>query len=200
MTRQIRFTYGFTLVEILVSVAIIGILASIVTLNFTTQQVNARDSTRSSKATIIAAALEKYYDEHGEYPSPKAILGTYGANTGPVVASLLSLADKDVLVMPNAPAGTTNSLASALGSTDVIAYVAASTVGNDNCQNNASAGCEQFTLSYKKESDGSTVTINSTYKLRPDDNTSPLDAPAKPTIAAVQSGTNLIATSSVPAC
>lgn len=200
MHNRLRGAHGFTIVEVLVSVVIISILATIVTVNYTTQQTRSRDAARSSAATIIAAALEKYYDNHGEYPSPKAILGTYSANTGPVVATLLSMSDASVLVMPRAPAGTTNSLAPALGSTDVFAYVAASTVGNDNCQNNATAGCEQFTLSYKQELDGATVTINSTYHVRPDDNTSPLDAPSKPTIAATQSGTNLIATSSTPSC
>jgi len=179
---------------------ILAILATFVTVSLNRQQIQARDTERSIKATLIASTLEKYYDEHGEYPSPRALLNTYGGNTGTAVATLLSITDKDILVTPTAIASTTNSITASLGTTDDFAYVAQSTVGNDNCQTNIAGGCDEFTLSYKKEVDGSIVTIESTYKGRPGDYQSPLAATSKPTITAIQSGVNLVATSSAVTC
>lgn len=191
---------GFTIVEVMTVTVVIAILATFVTISLNRQQIQARDAERSTKATLIASSLERYYDDHGEYPSPRALLNTYGGNTGTVVATFLGITDKDVLVMPEATAGTTNSIAPALSTADVVAYVAQSATGNDDCQTNIAGGCDKFTLSYKKEIDGSTVTINSTYQGRPGDYVTPLQAPSKPTLAVVQSGTNLVATSSVPTC
>lgn len=191
---------GFTIVEVMTVTVVLAILATFVAVSLNRQQIQARDAERSTKATLIASALEKYYDGHGEYPSARAILNTYGGNTGTVVAAVLAITDKDILVTPTATAGTTNSIAASLGATDVFAYVAQSTVGNTDCQTNLTGGCDEFTLSYKKEVDGSTVTIESTYKGRAGDYVTPLEAPAKPTLAVVQSGANLVATSSVPTC
>jgi prepilin-type N-terminal cleavage/methylation domain-containing protein len=191
---------GFTIVEIMTVTVILAILATFVIISLNRQQIQARDAERSTKATLIASSLEKYYDKYGEYPSPRALLSTYGGNTGTVVAALLGITDNDILVMPEASAGTTNSIAAALSSSDVFAYVAQSATGNDDCQTNIAGGCDEFTLSYKKEIDASTVTIESTYKGRAGDYVTPLQAPSKPTLAVAQSGTNLVATSSVPTC
>jgi prepilin-type N-terminal cleavage/methylation domain-containing protein len=190
---------GFTLVEVLIVTVVVAVIASITTISYSRTQADARDNTRAAHAALVASALEKYYDEHGEYPSPRALASTYGVS-GDTVASKLSLTDKTTVLMPKASSSTTNSIAAALGTDDVLAYTATSTVGNDNCQTNAQAGCEAFTLQYKKESDGSTVTITSTNHTRPDDNTSPLEAPNKPTLAAAQSGATIVATSSATAC
>jgi len=179
---------------------VLAILATFVTASLSRQQIQARDTERSIKATLIASTLEKYYDEHGEYPSPRALLNTYGGNTGTAVATLLSITDKDILVTPTASASTTNSITASLSTTDDFAYVAQSTVGNDNCQTNIAGGCDEFTLSYKKEVDGSIVKIESTYKGRAGDYQSPLAATSKPTLVAVQSGVNLVATSSTVIC
>lgn len=195
-----KYKNGFTLIEVAVTVAIIGVLATLTIVTFTNQQTKARDSVRSSKATIIADSLEKYYSEHQEYPSVRAMLNTYGDNTGDAVASRLSLNEKSILVMPQATSGVSNSLVGSLDSSDSIAYVAKSTVGNDNCQTSAQGGCDEFTLSYKKESDGSIVTIESNRKAKVDNPDTPLKAPTKPTVTASQSGTNFIVTSSTPSC
>ena len=194
-----RNKWGFTLIEVAVTVAIIGALASVTIVTFTNQQIKARDSARSSKATLIADALERYYQANGEYPSARAMLNTYGDNTGASVATRLSISEAGTLVMPKATGGTTNSIAAALSSDDVIAYVPRSTVGDTNCQTNAQGGCDEFTLSYKEEATSNTVTIESQNKGRVVADV-PLQAPAKPTLSVVQTGTNVIATSATPTC
>ena len=191
---------GFTLIEVITVTVVIAILASITTVVSSRQQVTARDTSRSSKATILASALESYYESHGEYPSPRALVNTYSENTGDSVSTLLKIKDKTALVMPKADTSITNSITATLGSDDVIAYEASSGDGNANCQANPAGGCDEFTLTYTKESDGSVVTIESQNKERPSYYETPLQAPPQPTITAVQTGTNLVATAAVFTC
>lgn len=60
---------GFTLVELLVVMAIIGILAVISLANFRTSQIKARDAERKNDLRQIANALEAYMNDHGSYPA-----------------------------------------------------------------------------------------------------------------------------------
>ncbi len=60
---------GFTMVELLIVVVIIGILAVIGINNFLTAQIKARDSQRKSDLQTIAKGLEMYFNDKGEYPA-----------------------------------------------------------------------------------------------------------------------------------
>ena len=66
-----RFNKGFTLIELLVVIAIIGILSSIVLAALESARSRARDTRRKSDFQAIQAALELYYLDHGQYPSPE---------------------------------------------------------------------------------------------------------------------------------
>lgn len=59
---------GFTLVEVLVVVAIIGILVSVVSLNFNEARQNSRDKVRMAELKQAQLALEVYKAQHGRYP------------------------------------------------------------------------------------------------------------------------------------
>jgi len=59
---------GFTLVELLVVMAILGILTVITLGNFRTSQIKARDAQRKSDLRQISNALEAYYNDHAGYP------------------------------------------------------------------------------------------------------------------------------------
>lgn len=190
---------GFSIVEVAVVLVIIAILATVGTFSYLLIQRDARDSQRQTKATLIAEGLEKFYDKNGEYPSPAALTGNISANTGQAVASKLKV-DQETLVMPKAPNGITNSIATELSDTDVLAYIAKSDVNNTSCQTNAASGCDEFALSYKKERDNETVTIKSRHSGREAGFETIPEAPSRPTVTATQSGTNLIATSSAPTC
>lgn len=59
---------GFTLVELLVVITILGILATIGLVAFASAQARGRDTQRKSDLKQIASALELYYSDYGKYP------------------------------------------------------------------------------------------------------------------------------------
>lgn len=68
---------GFTLIEILVVISIIGILSSVVFASLSSARGKARDVRRVAEMRSIATALEAYHLRNGTYPSvPDANSGT----------------------------------------------------------------------------------------------------------------------------
>lgn len=63
-----RKTNGFTLIEMLVVVSIIGILATLVSANLNSARSRARDAERKSDLKNIQTALRIYYNDYGSYP------------------------------------------------------------------------------------------------------------------------------------
>ncbi|MEK7111926.1 MAG: type II secretion system protein [Patescibacteria group bacterium] len=64
-----KFSIGFTLVELLVVISVIGILASIVLVSFTGSQKQARDTQRKSDLRQYQLSLENYANKNnGLYP------------------------------------------------------------------------------------------------------------------------------------
>ena len=64
-----RRNHGFTIVEIAVVIAAIGIIMSIILVAFNTTQQRARDDKRESDIKTLSVLLEAYYDKNGEYPT-----------------------------------------------------------------------------------------------------------------------------------
>lgn len=59
---------GFTLIEMLVVIAIIGVLSGILLLGVKTYKMRARDAQRISDLNKIVGALELYYTDHHYFP------------------------------------------------------------------------------------------------------------------------------------
>ena len=68
MEKKYSKKQGFTLIEVLVVVAIIGLLAVIVTVVFSGARVRSRDSVRLSDVNRIQSALNLYWQSAGVYP------------------------------------------------------------------------------------------------------------------------------------
>ncbi len=64
-----RATSGFTLIEVMVVVAIIGLLATVILASLNQAQMRSRDAVRLADIKQVQNALELYADEHnGTYP------------------------------------------------------------------------------------------------------------------------------------
>jgi prepilin-type N-terminal cleavage/methylation domain-containing protein len=68
MDKQLRGNAGFTLLELLVVVAIIGLISSIAFVSMQHARAEARDVKRLADVDAIRTALELYYDDYGIYP------------------------------------------------------------------------------------------------------------------------------------
>ncbi len=66
------------MIELLVVVAIIGLLASVIVTAVTKQNVKARDAKRLSDIKQVASAMEQYFTKNSSYPPDLASLVTDG--------------------------------------------------------------------------------------------------------------------------
>lgn len=79
---------GFTLFELLIVIAMIAILVSIAVVSYSSIQLRARDSRRSSDLKAIQNASEQYYAANsaypgGTYPNLAELTSTYLPNGAP---------------------------------------------------------------------------------------------------------------------
>ena len=63
---------GFTLIELIVVIAILGILSGIGLTSFRTSQMKSRDAKRKSDLEQVQRALEMYMNDYGTYPAAQA--------------------------------------------------------------------------------------------------------------------------------
>ena len=59
---------SFTIIELMIAIAIVGLLAALVLIAIRDVRKRARDSVRLSDMNQIVKALELYYDKHEKYP------------------------------------------------------------------------------------------------------------------------------------
>jgi len=59
---------GFTIIELLVVISIIGLLSTISVVSLNGARIKSRDAKRVSDVDNIKKAIELYYDDKGEYP------------------------------------------------------------------------------------------------------------------------------------
>jgi type IV pilus assembly protein PilA len=75
MLRKAKNQKGFTLIELMIVVAIIGILAAIAIPQFGQYRVRAQNRAAASDVRNITTALHGYYADHQQYPEGAASTG-----------------------------------------------------------------------------------------------------------------------------
>jgi prepilin-type N-terminal cleavage/methylation domain-containing protein len=72
---------GFTILEILIVLAVFGLLATLAVLSLNSARARVRDAQRLSDVSTISAGLSRYWLEKATYPASAGIdLGTPGTN------------------------------------------------------------------------------------------------------------------------
>jgi len=61
---------GFTLIELIVVIAVLGVLATLVVPRVIGVKEDAEEKAQEANKKIIINALERYYAENGKYPEP----------------------------------------------------------------------------------------------------------------------------------
>ena len=76
--RRMGDKRGFTMIELLIVIAILGVLTVLGITSFGTSQLKSRDARRKADLLNITKALEAYYNDHGEYPTGTGNTGIAG--------------------------------------------------------------------------------------------------------------------------
>lgn len=140
---------GFTIVELLIVIVVIGILATLVIVTFTGIQQKGRNSQRQTDINAVNGHIEAFYAQYAFYPT-QADLASASFRT-----AFMKGLDPEALRDPKQAAGGT---IGATVSATQYSYVAA---GGTNCSNTTAttitAGepvdneCESFTLTAQLE-------------------------------------------------
>jgi len=186
-----KTTSGFTIVEVLVVVAIIGVLTTVGFVSYGSIEAGARDSQRSSQLTVMSEALEKYYDQNGEYPGCSAM----AASPETIASTTLKGIDSAVFTVPDVAAGTNSilpSCADLTGSDDNFAYI-----GDGSTACTTGSACLQYVLKYREESTGDTKSIVSRRTVF---NGGLAAVPTAPVVTVTSGGSGVLATITPVTC
>lgn len=138
---------GFTIVELLIVIVVIGILAALVLNSFRGVQERARDTERRTDTNSIATQLEVYYTDKGGYP-----IFTGEVNTDSWISSNLKGADLNAWRAPNF--STNTMVNSATPTKDEYGYVPLQDDGTTAC---TAEPCAKFKLYWHSEKDNTVI-------------------------------------------
>ncbi len=78
----VRLSKGFTILELLIVIAVFGLLATLAVLSLNSARARMRDAKRVSDVSIMRAALSQHWLEKATYPQSAGVnLGQAGTNT-----------------------------------------------------------------------------------------------------------------------
>lgn len=137
---------GFTIVELLIVIVVIGILAALVITTFTGIQQKARNTERETDIKALQGQIEAYYAQNGKYPT------LANMNDSSFRSSNMKGLDAEALKDPKGSAQTLVAAAAA----NSYSYA----VTPSGCDNGSGGDCSGYTLTATYEG---TVNGNATY-------------------------------------
>jgi prepilin-type N-terminal cleavage/methylation domain-containing protein len=137
---------GFTIVELLIVIVVIGILATLVIVTFTGIQQKARNSQRQTDINALDSHIEAYYAQTGSYPSFTVL-----TSSGWIAANMKGL-DPEALVDPKG--GSLKSGASAADQYGYDAKAGGAACTDTGSGTTATSNCDSFTLTATLEGGG----------------------------------------------
>jgi prepilin-type N-terminal cleavage/methylation domain-containing protein len=194
---------GFTIVEVILTVVIVGILAGISIFSFLKVQQQAQDNQRSTNATLISESLEKYFQKNGEYPS----VATVTNGSASAAQTSLGLTSLDNLINPSAAGGSNVNIwkSGAASANNRLTY-SGNTDVSSTCMTatGATSVCTDYKIQYYKEDTGTVETIYSRNKSSTVSNTiasnQQIAPPATPSLTVALNGANVLATAGAVTC
>jgi len=145
--KTIKNSKGFTIVELLIVIIIIGILAALVLNSFRGVQERARDTERRTDINAQGTQLEVYYTDQGGYP-----VLTGQVDTDSWIQQNMKGADLAAWRAPNRP--TNSEKTTTTPTKDEYGYVPLQDDGTTAC---TTAPCAKYKLYYFSEKDQSVV-------------------------------------------
>jgi len=131
---------GFTIVELLIVIVVIGILAALVVTTFSGIQQKARNTERETDIKAVHGQVEAYYAQNGKYPTLANL------NDSTFRSSNLKGLDDEALKDPK---GANNTVAGTAAA-NVYSYA----VTPSGCDNGSGGDCTGYTLTATKEGGG----------------------------------------------
>ena len=168
---------GFTVVELIIVITIMGILVVLGVVNLRGSQISARDSERKGDIEAIATHLELYYSS-GNYelgrPSGTYISSTTGGGTNAGLLAILRDMDPKSLVAPGhsdlayisfTPATCSGvcvqTTAGVIPQPTIDQYIYQPLQSNGTLCTNVNQGCRKFNLYYRLETDNTVYMVTS---------------------------------------
>jgi prepilin-type N-terminal cleavage/methylation domain-containing protein len=158
---------GFTIVELLIVIVVIGILVAITIVAYNGMQARATDSANTSKINMIVKSIEIYKNDSGTYPKIFISGGTGLTDpTGSWPLSNMIGINQSTILTSGASNGTPTSIIEVCSYPDSnlpsdsskFGYCADNSSGLSCYTNNDT--CTAYTLYYRSKSNGQLVTIN----------------------------------------
>jgi type IV pilus assembly protein PilA len=143
---------GFTIVELLIVIVVIGILAALVITTFTGIQKKARDTERQTDIKAVHGQIEAYYAQNGRYPTLTDINNASWRSTN------MKGLDAEAIKDPKDTAATPVLVAAAAA--NVYSYDV-QRAGGGTCDNlPAGNDCAEYTLTATLEGGGTFTKTN----------------------------------------